>query len=158
MRIEVRGIPGPQGSKKFVGFSGKGKALLVESSSKVKPWRYVVTMCAIEARGAEQISFAGPVNVEMHFTMPKPKSCPKSRKWPDRKPDLSKLVRSTEDALTESGIWEDDARVVRVTATKLWPNEGEHALSSPGVVILIEPMLYKLCTTPNPIVFSGTAG
>ena len=139
LRIEVRGIPGPQGSKKFVGFSGKGKALLIESSKLVKPWRTIVTYeSAIEARGKEQVSFAGPVDVEMHFTMPKPKSCPKSRRFPDRKPDLSKLIRSTEDALTESGIWEDDARVVRMAATKCWPNEGAYALSSPGVLIIIE--------------------
>ncbi len=140
MRIEVRGIPGPQGSKKFVGFSGAGKALLIESSKKVRPWRNVVTICAIEARGESNMSFSGPVNVEFHFTMPKPKSCPKARKWPDRKPDLSKLVRSTEDALTESGVWEDDARVVRTVSTKNFPNEGLHPLSSPGVVILIESM------------------
>lgn len=138
MRIEVRGEPAAQGSKSFKGFSSAGKAILAESSLKLKPWRYVVTMCAIEARGPAQISFAGPVDVEMHFTLVKPKSCPKSRRWPDRAPDLDKLIRSTNDALTQSGIWEDDARVVRVTATKCFPNEGVYALSSPGAVILIE--------------------
>ncbi len=131
-------MPGPQGSKKFVGFSGAGKALMIESSKAVKPWRYLVTMCAIEARGEAQTTFKGPVDVEMHFTMPKPKSCPKSRRWPDRKPDLSKLIRSTEDALTESGVWEDDARVVRVLASKLFPGEGANSLSSPGCLIIIE--------------------
>jgi len=55
-----------------------------------------------------------------------------------RTPDLSKLVRSTEDALTEAGIWKDDARVVECFASKRYPNEGPDALDVPGCVIEIE--------------------
>jgi crossover junction endodeoxyribonuclease RusA len=80
----------------------------------------------------------GPVSVEMIFTLPKPKSAPKLRKtMPDRKPDLSKLVRSTEDALTDAGAWEDDARVVECRSAKRYPGEGPDALDVPGCVIRI---------------------
>ena len=35
---------------------------------------------------------------------------------PASAPDLSKLLRSTEDALTQAGAWKDDARVVEYKA------------------------------------------
>jgi len=112
----VRGLPGPQGSKKFVGLSKAGRGLMIEASRKVKPWRQAVAAAAREAMQGLAV-MDGPLRLEVHFTLPAPKSRPKSRLWPDRKPDLSKLIRSTEDALT--GIaWADDARVVEIVATK----------------------------------------
>jgi Holliday junction resolvase RusA-like endonuclease len=133
MRIEVRGTPGPQGSKRYV-----GNGILLESSAKVKPWREAVKWAAIESLPYAGFLFHGPLHVEMHFTLPKPKSCPKSRKYPDRSPDLDKLVRSTDDALTQAGIWEDDARVVRIVATKNFPGANANCLPCPGVTIFID--------------------
>ena len=133
MTIVAIGTPGPQGSKRFMGTRG-GRGVLIESSKKVKPWREAVVWAAREAGGR----VVGPVVVEMIFTLPKPKSAPKRRKlWPDRKPDLSKLVRSTEDALTDAGAWEDDARVVELRTAKRYPGEGADALDVPGCVIRI---------------------
>ena len=51
--------------------------------------------------------------------------------------DLSKLVRSTEDALTDAGTWEDDSRIVHCVASKVFPGEHADALASPGAVIRI---------------------
>lgn len=141
MTITVYGMPAPQGSKKYVGTSKTGRGILIESSAKVKPWRQDVKQASIEylcqgngTRGC----LGGPLNVHMIFTVPKPKSAPKrTRSWPDRKPDLSKLVRSTEDALTDAGVWEDDARIVRLVASKCYPGEGTDALHIPGAVIHI---------------------
>jgi crossover junction endodeoxyribonuclease RusA len=78
----------------------------------------------------------------MVFTLPKPASAPKRRTtWPMRTPDLSKLARSTEDALTDAGIWRDDARVVEYgLLAKRYPGEGRGALEAPGVWIEIERM------------------
>lgn len=138
MKIIIYGTPAPQGSKKFVGMAG-GHGMLIESSKKVKPWRQDVKAAAIEAMNGAGQGIKGPVRVRMVFTLPKPKSAPKRRKtWPDRKPDLSKLVRSTEDALTEAGVWEDDARVVHCSSSKVFPGEGADALAVPGAVVQIE--------------------
>jgi len=138
MKIVVYGTPAPQGSKRFVGFKG-GKGMMIESSKKVRPWRQDVKAAAIEAMNCGEKGISGPVRVRMVFTLPKPKSAPKRKKsWPDRKPDLSKLVRSTEDALTESGVWEDDARVVLCISRKVFPGEGSDSLAIPGAVIYIE--------------------
>lgn len=137
MEITVYGNPAPQGSKKFVGMVN-GHGMMVESSKKVKPWRQDVKAAALAVRnGAEPID--GPIVVRMVFTLPKPLSAPKrKRTYPDKKPDLSKLVRSTEDALTDAGIWRDDARVIGYQRlAKVFPGEDPEALSSPGVRITV---------------------
>lgn len=132
--IIAYGIPGPQGSKKHV-----GRGVMVESSKKVKPWRESVHFAALQVRnGAAPLDC--PLRVRMVFTMPKPASAPKRRRtWAMRVPDLSKLLRSTEDALTTSGIWRDDARVVEYArAAKVFAGEDPEALEAPGVRIVIE--------------------
>jgi crossover junction endodeoxyribonuclease RusA len=139
LTIVVYGIPAPQGSKKFVGLAKSGRGILVESSKKVRPWRQDVKAAAIDARaGAEPID--APVRVRMVFTMPKPASAPKrKRTFPCRMPDLSKLARSTEDALTEAGVWRDDARVVEYNRlAKVYPGEDVESLDIPGVRIEID--------------------
>lgn len=132
MKIVVYGMPAPQGSKRHV-----GKGILVESSKKVKPWRQDVKAAALAARnGAPPID--GPVSLHIVFTLPKPKSAPKTKRtYPDRKPDIDKLLRSTLDALTEAGVFTDDARVISVRATKVFPNEGEQSMDAPGAVIYV---------------------
>lgn len=124
--------------------AGNGRAILAESSKKVKPWRQDVKAAAIDARnGAAALD--GALSCRMVFTLPKPKSAPKRRRtFPSRTPDLSKLVRSTEDALTEAGVWADDARVVQyVRLAKVFPGEDPEALDIPGVVIIVEPLVLE---------------
>lgn len=137
IRIVVYGLPGPQGSKSFKGFRG-GKAIMTESSKKVAPWRQDVKFAAERVRDGRP-PLDGPLIARMVFTLPKPKSAPKTRRtFPDRTPDLSKLLRSTEDALTDAGIWADDARVIGYSrAAKVFPGEDPEALEVPGVVIAL---------------------
>lgn len=149
-RFDVYGAPAPQGSKKFVGIAkSTGRGILVESSKKVKPWRQDVKAAAI-AHIADHWALnpigVGPVfpldgalSVRMIFTLPKPASAPKRKRlYAMRKPDLSKLARSTEDALTDSGLIADDARICEYQRlAKVFPHEDPEALSSPGCVIEI---------------------
>ena len=141
--IVVYGIPAPQGSKRFVGHSKSGRGIMIESSAKVRPWREAVKWAAVEVlRQSKDFSsaprFTGPLLVWMWFTLPKPKSAPKTRQtWPDRKPDLSKLVRSTDDALTDAGVWEDDARIIECQASKFYPGEEVGSMDTPGCTIKI---------------------
>jgi crossover junction endodeoxyribonuclease RusA len=141
IEFTVTGNPAPQGSKKFVGTTKTGRGLLVESSKKVKPWRMDVKAAAEAARGSGA-PLDGPLVVSMVFTVPKPASAPKRRRtWPDRKPDLSKLVRSTEDAISDAGLWADDARVVEYRRlAKVFPGEDHDALPVPGVRVRIWAM------------------
>lgn len=139
IRITVLGRPAPQGSKKFVGTNKAGRGILVESSKKVRPWRQEVKAAGeLAMAGAPPLD--GPLVCVMTFTVPKPASAPKTRRtWPSTRPDGSKLARSTEDALTDAGVWVDDARAVTVVAHKRYPGEGRNALHAPGAVIEIWP-------------------
>lgn len=135
IEFTVYGLPAPQGSKRHV-----GRGIMVESSKDVKPWREAVKWAAREAMAAAGIAspIDAPLVAIMTFTMPRPKSAPKSRRHADRKPDLSKLIRSTEDALTDAGLIADDARIVTFVAAKVYPGEGGRALQSPGARIRLE--------------------
>ena len=143
--LVVYGTPGPQGSKSFKGMTkpkdgGKGKAIMAESSKKVAPWRKLVTEAAERVvELPEWQTWDCPLVGSMTFTLKKPKR-PVSPVH-DRYPDLSKLIRSTEDALTKAGIWKDDARVVEYERTaKRYPNEGHDSLDQPGVIIRLRPL------------------
>jgi Holliday junction resolvase RusA-like endonuclease len=140
LEIIVYGRPAPQGSKRHV-----GNGVMIESSKAVKPWRDDVKAAAEKAIGGmlgDRYPLDAPLIVRMVFTMPKPASAPKRRRtWPCRTPDLSKLIRSTEDALTASGVWRDDARVVEYERTaKVFPGEDPEALDAPGVRITIRAL------------------
>jgi crossover junction endodeoxyribonuclease RusA len=127
--IIVYGTPAPQGSKRHI-----GRGILMESSKKCKPWREAVHWAAIESK----VRVEGPVEVVMVFTLAKPRSAPKRRRtWPDRRPDLDKLSRSTLDALVSAGAIEDDGRVIAIRAAKTFPGEYPEALDVPGVRIRI---------------------
>ena len=137
--IVVYGSPAPQGSKRFVGHAkSTGRAIMIESSKKVRPWREDVRGTAIAVRnGAAPLD--GPLVASMVFTLPKPTGAPKKRRtWPDKKPDVSKLCRSTEDALKDAGVIADDARIVEYERlAKVFPGEDRDSLESPGVRIVI---------------------
>ena len=120
MLIRVSGtVPGPQGSKSFRGMSKKGHAILTESSKKVAPWRESVSLAAQQA---QEPMLIGPVRLDVAFYLLRPQSA-KNRQYPDRTPDLDKLVRSTCDGLTAGGAWEDDARVVSLKASKVYVDD-----------------------------------
>ncbi len=147
MKIVVYGQPAPQGSKRFMGVHG-GKGVMKESSAKVKPWRQDVKAAAEAVIALRNLApwepMDGPLLLVVAFTLPAPQSLPKRRvSYPSKLPDLSKLVRSTEDALTSAGVWRDDARVVECRAVKTYPigTLGAHAdaLHSPGAVIEVFP-------------------
>ena len=146
-RFTVIGLPGPQGSKKYVGHrknkaTGRSNAVMVESSKKVRPWRELVEAAA-ERAWHGKAPLDEPLIVSMVFTLPKPVGAPRTRRtWPDRMPDLSKLARSTEDALTTAGLWKDDARAVEYSRlAKVYPNEDRDAMPEPGVRIEIYRMV-----------------
>lgn len=136
LELVVYGMPAPKGSQKYVGHSKAGRPLLVDDCLREKPWRESVKWAFISLGGIANYHVAGPVRLQLVFTLPKPQGAPKKRvTLPMRKPDLDKLVRSTKDALSQVSAFEDDARVVELTAAKRYPGEGVDALERPGCVI-----------------------
>lgn len=145
MKIVVYGTPAPQGSKKFLGTfqgrDGRTHARMGESSKKVPVWREAVKTAALTVRnGAPALD--GPLLGSIIFTVARPKK-PRFQ-HPATMPDLSKLLRCTEDALTDAGAIADDARIVRYRdLAKVFVGDPE-ALDAPGCVIVIEQMTLVL--------------
>jgi len=126
--FSVLGDPAPQGSKRHV-----GKGIMVESSKAVKPWRDSVAWSA-KARMTGQ--FAGAIKVTITFYLRRGRSV--KRHWPSVRPDLDKLIRSTLDGITMSGLWLDDAQVCHVDAMKFYT--GSISRVEPGAVIIVEEL------------------
>lgn len=136
--FHVFGQPAPQGSKSAKGRAGSGRIILAESSKYVGPWRETITASAVGAGPC----LDGPVAVAMIFTVRRPASARKVDRIPPRIPDLSKLARAAEDAITAAGLWADDARVaVYRPLAKAYPGcpypgmPAEVILPVPGVVV-----------------------
>lgn len=149
VRFQVAGIPAPQGSKRAYVNKHTGKAALVEMGVRHKDWRAMVTTAAADAMGRTSDwgrvhlcpPISGPVNLAAVFRFPRPKGHYRTGKnshllrdtapTHPGKPDLSKLVRSVEDAMTGI-VYRDDSQVVSYDRTcKRWAEAGE----TPGVAI-----------------------
>lgn len=128
--LNIYGQPAPQGSKRHV-----GNGRMIEVSKKVGPWRKAI-VDEVKRRELHNELINVPVAVNICFFRPRPKSHfntrgevkPSAPDFPATIPDLDKLVRSTLDALTQSGVITDDARVVELTAAKVFVEDrGEGA-------------------------------
>lgn len=142
LAVHVVGTPKQQGSKRGFVVPGKGggraRAVIVDDNKKpLKDWRTdVVLACraAVEASTGTSWPLPGPLAVRLVFAMPRP-ARPKWP-WPAVKPDIDKLERAVLDALTDAGVWVDDAQVVDLHAVKHYPGPdiGQHV---PGVRITV---------------------
>lgn len=144
--LTIYGMPAPQGSKDFKGLSRSGKAILAESSAKVKPWRQDVVRSVLEHLAPTRSDWKpieGAQIVRMIFTLPKPVASPKTRRIAaDKRPDLDKLARSTGDALVDAGLIRDDSLIVEYARlAKVYPGEDPEALDSPGALITLDNWL-----------------
>lgn len=122
-----------------------GRGIMKEMSAKVEPWRQDVKYAAeavLEALG-RPLPFQGAVIMRMVFTLARPVSVKRNKRpWPSVTPDLSKLARSTEDALKAAGVYKDDALIVEYTRlAKVYAGEDPEALDRPGVLILIAELV-----------------
>jgi Holliday junction resolvase RusA-like endonuclease len=109
--------------------------MIYESTKGHSTWRVTVTrmaMAAMREQGHELIEGAAVLSVKYRF--PRPPSHVKVdgvslRKGKPKEmissPDLSKLVRCVEDALTDAKVWTDDSHVIRLLASKLYAKPGE---------------------------------
>lgn len=134
--VDVLGLPAPQGSKRHV-----GRGILVESSTKVGPWREAVVAAATN-QGHANLMLEGPVTIDVSFYFPRPKghyradgslrdSAPFTH---STKPDIDKVLRSTLDALVQAAVITDDSRVQEVGARKLYATTNR----APGALIYVE--------------------
>ena len=114
IRFIVHGLPVAQGSTRA--WVVNGKPIITTTAKGLSTWRRLVADVA--QRFAPDEPWEGPVGINLHFGIPKPKSAPKRRRvWPDKRPDLDKLTRAVLDALTYV-VFADDSQVVEIQAVK----------------------------------------
>lgn len=157
----VAGVPAPQGSQRVLpgrrGAGGFQRPLLVESNTKVKPWRTDVREAFLGEDGFPtpvEWSRETPVVVKIVFVLPRTKAM-RNRPSADfpmvQKPDVDKLQRAVLDALTSAGVYADDSQVVACYGFKRRAEPGE----ATGAMIHVEP--YQQASAEPVAVLAGKA-
>lgn len=136
VRIVVYGVAQPGGSKTAVR-TKSGKVVVRDASRGVAEWRKQVAQAAGEAMEGRPL-LEGPLVLTVSFAVPRPRSHygrrglrPSAPVLPTTRPDLTKLLRAVEDALTGI-VWRDDAQVVFQQASKCYDEPAR-------VVIHVDP-------------------
>lgn len=116
VRLEIVGLPQPQGNK--TAFQVAGKTVLVEgrrppARAAFSLWRQAVAHAAAE-RAAEVGMLDGPLHVGINFRFPRVTTTRKRDVWHVTRPDLDKLERAVNDALKQGGLIRDDSRICEV--------------------------------------------
>jgi crossover junction endodeoxyribonuclease RusA len=129
LEVFVDGSPVPQGSFRHV-----GNGRIIAANPKLNSWRQTIANQVSQKTSVRLIDES--CTVQLVFTLPRPKSVPKSRRaTPTTKPDLDKLVRATLDAISLPRyvqLLTDDSLVTDLHAAKRY---ADHSPS--GVRIFI---------------------
>lgn len=142
--LEVLGSPAPKGSARAMMIAGHAR--LVPSGSNVnrnrlRSWDTAVREAAREAVGScTSPPFVGvPLRITIVFRLARPSGHwgkgglrPSAPPYPITKPDVSKLVRATEDSLI-GVVFDDDSRVVSLFVEKNYSTPGNE-----GATIVVE--------------------
>ena len=137
----VPGVPQPGGSKRAFA-SKSGRIIVMDDCKGNKDWKSTVKVFAQQAFAGKS-PLAGPLRLAIVFHLLRPKghfgrgknsdqiraSAPM---FPTVKPDATKLLRSTEDAMT-GVIWRDDAQIVEQIVRKIYSD-------TTGADVVIEEM------------------
>ncbi len=133
----VPGIARTSGS--HVAFKGR----ITHAGKYTKAWMDKIGWFALQQYGERRILHTGMVHLEMHFYLPRPQGHfgtgsnegllkPSAPKEHTKKPDVTKLARAAEDALTNI-VYKDDSQVTLVNAAKYYADGWQ----KPGVKIIV---------------------
>lgn len=136
LAFRVYGIAQPKGSTRAFLPKGGRVPIITESNRNVRSWQQLVAQAAsatLAVTAPEEVAGlrTGPVWLVVDYWLPRPK-----KYWSPRhahvahctRPDLDKLVRAVQDALT-GVVWTDDSGVIGVIAHKQYA-----ALTAPPCV------------------------
>jgi len=133
----VYGEPRPAGSKRAFPHPTTGRIIVKdESGKKGEAWRRDVQAAAQAAYDGPLLE--GPLRVAFTFYRPRPKGHygtgrnaeklkPSAPRFPITRPDVLKLARAVEDALTGL-LWRDDAQIVDERLIKRFAEDGRPLL------------------------------
>ena len=128
--FDVVGIAQPKGSTRAFMPKGARFPVVTSDNPRAKGWQQLVAEQArtVAAGGV----FLGPVVLRVAFALPRPVSLPRRVLFHVKKPDLDKLLRATNDALTGI-LYRDDSQIVEIHATKHYA----HEITAPHAMITI---------------------
>lgn len=140
----VYGEAQPAGSKKAFVNPRTGRAVIVDDAKKSRPWKAVVADAAVQAMNGNA-PMTGPLRAEFTFYVKRPAGHygsgrnaavlkPSAPRFPTVRPDLLKLGRAVEDALTNAGVYGDDSQIRYEVLRKVYADG-----TGPRVVIEIVP-------------------
>jgi crossover junction endodeoxyribonuclease RusA len=135
----VAGQPAPAGSKR--GFQVGGRVQVVDANqANLKLWRATVSQAAQAAMG-ERAPFDCPLALSVRFVRKRPgghytgkgalSATGRRMPYPTQKPDVTKLLRAVEDALTGI-VYTDDALISEQYAEKIFGDR-------PGALVRVQP-------------------
>jgi Holliday junction resolvase RusA-like endonuclease len=129
----VHGTAAPAGSKRGF-YNPKAKRVIItDDSARSRPWKAQIVDAAVQAMTGQDM-LDGPILLELVFWVTRPKShygtgrntdkVKPGAPWaPTVKPDLLKLARAVEDALTGI-VYRDDAQIITETLQKAYTARG----------------------------------
>lgn len=122
----VRGKPQPAGSKKGFYNPKLKRVMIVDAAEKSRPWKALVSDAAQETMGPVS-PLNGALAATFEFVETRPKghfntknelsATGRRNPYPAKRPDLLKLARGVEDALSTI-VYVDDSQIVREILTK----------------------------------------
>lgn len=122
--IVVYGDAQPAGSKRAA-VAKNGRPFVRDANPKSREWKDRVALAAGAVMDGCGL-LEGPLSLDVVFYRPRPAGhfgkrglLPSARPYPTVAPDVTKLVRAIEDALTGI-VWRDDAQVVVQWASKFY--------------------------------------
>lgn len=136
LEVIVRGAPVPSGIRPvpIKGRDGQTHSRLAEGrdsqhEKRIKSWRARVAAAGVDAMAGRDV-YTGPVAVELRFLRPRTVSQlgtgrnsgqvkASTPAFPTTRPDVLKLARLVEDALT-AVVWKDDAQIVDERLVKIY--------------------------------------
>jgi Holliday junction resolvase RusA-like endonuclease len=137
LTVSVPGLPIGQGNIRHL---GKGRPAVHQNAEKLLPWRQAIAWHTRQAMTDQGIGepLTGPLCLTAVFTMPRGVSIPRSRWAPDKRPDLSHLVRALEDAIVQGGGIVDDSQIVEYGRVRKVYQQPDRL---PGVEFTIRPAI-----------------
>lgn len=133
VRFQVFGVAQPKGSTRSLAIRTADGGLRTRTFSdnpNLKDWQHAVASAAQSLAGDG--AFSGPVLVRAWFALRRPTSLSKRVTSHLKKPDLDKLLRAVNDALT-GVLYTDDSQVVGLNGWKFYAVN-----AAPSVVIEVE--------------------
>lgn len=138
----------PKGQPRVKAFC-RGKHAGIYTPGTADNWKLQIAIAWDRVKPADFVQFDGPVELMLHFWMPRPKShfgkhgikesAPLAF---NRKPDADNLAKAVMDQLTQCGVWKDDSQVCILTIKKRYTAPISDSVSGARIIIKeLEPCL-----------------